>query len=251
MLTTDGLVVAEKAIGENDKMISILTPEHGTLRVSVKGAKKLTGKNAAAAQLFVYAKFCLSERNGNYYINSTQVIHNFYNLRLDIKKYALASYIAEVSRYSIVASNVAKERFSVRLILNCLYMLEEDKRSCELIKCIFEMRFAAEIGVAPYIIGCRECYDYNSEEMFFLITEGCFLCSDHFEELHYRENSECIGLNHAEFAAIQFLCLADFTRLFNIRLSERSQKKLSMVTEKYLLCRLNRSFNSLEYYHSV
>ena len=250
-MTTDGLVVAVNVTGENDRIISILTADLGTLKVTVKGANKLNGKNSAAAQLFVYAKFCLNERNGYYFLNSSEVIHNFYNIRLDLNKYALACYIAEVSRYSIMANNFDRERMSVRLVLNCLYMLDEDKRSCELTKCVFELRFAAEIGMAPYIVGCRECYDFECGEMFFIVDEGCFLCKEHFDALGMSEGIWHIKLSHAEFAAIQFICLADFTRLFNFKLSERSQKKISEASEKYLLCRLDRTFNSLDYYNGL
>ena len=38
---TDGLIIREQNIGENDKLVWVLTKSHGVLRAFAKGAKSL------------------------------------------------------------------------------------------------------------------------------------------------------------------------------------------------------------------
>ncbi len=251
MMTVKGLVVSEHSVGESDKFISILTSGYGTIDVRVRGANKITGKNHAATQLFGYSEFCLESSRDRYYLNSSRVIYDFFNLRLDIKKLALACYMGEVARFTVLASNKQHENDVMRLILNCLYMLDSDKRSCEFIKSVFELRFVSEIGFIPQLIGCRVCYTYDAEEMFFLVDKAYVLCRDDFEEMGLTENRCSIKITPSELAALQFIALVPLERIFNFRLSEKSQAKINEITEKYILFRLNRSFNSLEYYHTV
>ncbi len=251
MLTVKGLVVSERNAGEQDKYISVLTAECGTIDISVKGANKITGKNHAATQLFAYSSLCLNMRKDRYYLNSSELIHDFYNLRLDIKKLALACYIGEAAKYSVMASNRQHENNVMRLVLNCLHMLDKDKRSCEFIKSVFELRFLSEIGMMPQLIGCRVCYVYDAEEMFFLIDKAYVLCADDFYAKELEESYYNVKITPQQLSALQFICLADFDRLFNFRLSEASQIKINEITEKYLLVHLSRSFKSLEYYHTV
>ena len=51
MTTFEGIVLKERSYGENDKFIDILTKDHGVVEISVKGAKKINGKNGSSAQL--------------------------------------------------------------------------------------------------------------------------------------------------------------------------------------------------------
>ena len=58
-------------------------------------------------------------------------------------------------------------------------------------------------------------------------------------------------INSAVVKALRHIVFADFDRLFNFRLSENSMKKLSEVTEKYLLYHLGREFKTLDFYKSL
>ena len=44
LITTAGVVIRERQIGENDKFVDILTEKNGVIEVSVKGVKKSTAQ---------------------------------------------------------------------------------------------------------------------------------------------------------------------------------------------------------------
>ncbi|MCH5193664.1 MAG: DNA repair protein RecO [Oscillospiraceae bacterium] len=249
LITVEGLVIAERNYGENDKFIDVLTAEYGAVEICVKGARKLTGRNNASTQLFSYAKFCYSKRGENYYLNSSEPVRVFYELRFDMKKLALAEYFAEVAKYCATTGQSAKDIMS--LLLNSLHLLSKDLRSCEFLKSVFEMRLMSEIGMLPQLIGCRDCYRYEDVELFFMTDRACLLCGEHFSERGFEENEYHIKLTPSVFQSLQFICLAEMKRIFNFKLGEDSLRLLNEITEKYLLTRLSRGFKTLDFYTDI
>lgn len=249
LITAMGLVIAERNYGESDRFIDILTAEYGVIEICVKGARKLTGKNNASTQLFAYGKFCFNKRNDRYYLNSSELVRVFYELRLDMQKLALAQYFTEISRYCVTTGQTAKDIMS--LILNSLHLLSEGTRSCEFIKSVFEMRFMSEIGMLPQLIGCRDCYKYDMEEMYFIIDRSFLLCGEHFHSRGYEENFYNVRISRTVFRTLQFICLSEMKKIFNFRIGDESLKKLNEITEKYILTHVEGRFKALEFYKQI
>lgn len=249
--TLEGVVILEHPVNENDKYITVLTYDIGRAEIFVYGANKITSRNHAATQLYAFSRFSVTERKDKFRLVSSEIIYDFYNIRLDIKKFALACYVSDVMRYAVPSNNSQHERIVTRLVLNSLYMLDSGKRSCEFIKSVFELRFMSEIGFIPRLLGCDECYAFDAETMFFMIDRSILYCEDHFEEKGYEENYYNIRITPSVLNAMQYICLSDFEKLFNFRLSEKCQAKISEITEKYLCIHLSKNFKTLNYYHSV
>ena len=246
MTTVEGIVLKERSVGEQDKFIDILTGESGVIEVSVKGARKINGKSGSSTQLLAYSRFCIDKRGKYLYLNSAEPIHIFYGLRDSLSKISLASYFAEIMRFCIKPE--AQNGDIMRLLLNSLHYLETGQRDEKLLKSVFELRLMSEIGYMPDVVACRGCGVYEPEELFFCMESGGFYCSDCFEN-DTKENYMKIKL--PVLSAVRHIVLADFSRLFNFRVSEETQQKLSALTETYALTHLERSFGTLDFYKSI
>ena len=212
-MTTMGVVIGERAYGENDKFIDVFTKDYGIIEVTVKGGRKLNSKNSASTALFAYSKFCVSNRGERYYLNSSEIENTFYNLRLDIKKLALASYFAELLKYTVLSYDSDKAyEIILKLLLNTLYYLEKDTHNIMLLKSIFELRLLSEIGLIPNLIGCSICNVYSHSKMYFDIQEGKLYCGDCFSK---SEGYNIIALNESTLSALRHISLADL----NIQIS--------------------------------
>ena len=55
--TTDGLVLREVAVGEHDKLLTVLTPKEGKITLSAKGARSMKSKVLPLCRLFTYGNF--------------------------------------------------------------------------------------------------------------------------------------------------------------------------------------------------
>ncbi len=249
LLTTMGVVIGERAYGENDKFIDVFTKDHGIIEVTVKGGRKLNSKNAAATALFSYSKYCVSKRGERYYLNSSEIENTFYDLRMDIKKLALASYFAELLKYTVISYDSDKAyEIILKLFLNTLYYLEKDTHDIMLLKSIFEFRLLSEIGLIPNLIGCSVCNTFSHAKMHFDIQNGKLYCDDCFSGF---DGNNTLAINESTLSALRHISLADLNILFNIKVSHRLLKELSKITNRYVIVHINRKFKTLEYFESI
>lgn len=246
MTTVEGIVLKERSVGEQDKFIDILTKESGVIEVSVKGAKKINGKSGSSTQLLAYSRFCIDKRGNYMYLNSAEPIHIFYGLRSSLSKISLASYFADVMRSCIKPE--AQNGDIMRLMLNCMHYLETGERDEKFLKAVFELRLMSDIGYMPDVVACRSCGMFEPEELYFCIRDGGFFCADCFEN---GTASDYLKVKLPVLSAVRHIVLTDLGRIFNFRVSEGTQEKLSALAESYLLTHLEHSFGTLEFYKTI
>ena len=248
LITTEGVVISVRDAGDNDRFITILSPEMGLADISVKGAKKLGSKSNSSTQLFACAKFCMRERGGRYYLNSCEPVKSFYGLRLDMQRLSLASYMAEIIRFTVTSGQSAKDVY--RLFMNSLYLLSEKGADCSFVKFVFEMRITADLGMMPNLLGCDECYR-SDVTLCFLIKRGIFLCDDHMQSRVVYHDKYNVDVTAGMFEAIRFVCLSDMSRIFSFRVSDEALEKLCYISELYAEVHFDRHFKTLDFYYSV
>lgn len=255
LTTTKGLVISSKNVGENDRSISIITEKLGVIDILAKGAQKNTSKNNASTQLFAYATFCYNENKERYYLNSSEPINIFYGIRTDIKKVALASYIAELLKYAVMTLEPEEE--VMRLTLNTFYYISEDIRSCELMKSIFELRFACSIGFIPGLLGCYMCHIYKDDYMYLIIKNGRMMCMHHFYQKYVPNPGTNDFFPFAQTLDIKMLhivrviCLTELEKVFSVNLEGDYLRELNRFTEYYLMKHIDHHFKTLDFYNSL
>ena len=97
IIKTKGIVINEANSKENDKILTVLTPDLGKISVLVKGAKKNKSTFLSTCQLLAFSDLVLYKNLGELYIlNSSEIIELFYNIRIDIEKYYYCTYICKI-----------------------------------------------------------------------------------------------------------------------------------------------------------
>ncbi len=247
MTTVEGLVIAEKNVGESSKSITLLTKELGCIYVFVRAGSK-SKRALASTQLFSYADFSLDEKRDaknvlHFYFNSAQPIKLFYQIRLDAKKTALACYIADLLNFICQSSDDSEE--TLKLTLNTLHFLNENNRSDELLKSIFELRLLCECGHLPALLCCSSCFKAEDDSMRLDLRSGKLTCSS-----CAKENSGVfdVELDRTLLDIVRFIALVEQDRLFNFRISEVYQRKLTAFTERFVEYHCSKSFDTLRFY---
>lgn len=125
-----GLILKEQNIGENDKLVTVLTDSLGVLRAFVRGAKKLSSKKQSATGLLCYSKLSLYKTKDSYIIEEAESIESFFGLRNDIEKLSLAQYFCDIAFELSPKEDDATD--FLRVVLNSLYFwqAEKDLRFC-------------------------------------------------------------------------------------------------------------------------
>ena len=161
-LQTQGLIIKETAIGENDKLLIILTREHGLVRAFANGARKIKGKNSAATSVFCYANFTLYKGKDTYKVTDVTPIELFFDLRYNLEAFALAQYFCEII-LKITPEDFEPDNY-LKLILNSLHFLVKATKPLDQIKAVTEFKLVSLAGFMPNLISCAECDNINGKK---------------------------------------------------------------------------------------
>lgn len=254
LMTMNGLVLRETNAGDKGRFIHILTEQQGVIEVYVRGAKKITGKSIGTTQLFSYASFCIEQRGERYYYQSARPIRIFYQLRENLVNLSLASYFAELLRLTV--PKAGQDGSVLRLMLNTLHFLSEGKRSHKMLKPLFELRFASELGFLPDVLMCRRCMEHLPESLVFLVDDGCFYCSECYGITAETEKSNADNVNayHMKLSGLEMIrhiTLSDPERLFNFRAGDEVIRIVSEFSEAFICRHLSVKPRSLAFYKSL
>lgn len=241
---TDGLIIKEQNIGENDRLVFALTKSNGVIRAFVKGAKNIKNQKCAATSLLSYSRLTIYKGRESYIIGEAQSIKIFSKLRNDVKKMCLAQYFCELA-LTVCPREQNSEPF-LKLVLNSLYLLSEGKRSAELIKPCLEMRLVSLAGYMPDLTMCRNCGEYSADTMYFLPEIGMLECAS-----CHKRMSGGIALSPSALTALRHTIYADDDKLFSFSLSQEGLELLNICSESYLKYKFEKDFKTLNFYKAI
>ena len=229
-ITVHGLCVRETETGEADKIITLVTEEQGRLSVSAKGVKSLKSRNMAATQPFCYSLFTLKKSKKYYYIEESELIESFWDLRSDIDKMSLGAYICDVCADVSVENSPDPEL--LRLTLNT-------------------------IGFCPDLGVCGACGEEIAGDGYLDIMNGRLLCksckprAEIEEEIEGATSRLYMLITPGVIDAMRYIVGAAPERFLSFSLGEDDMYLLSNAAETYLINHLEHSFHTLDFYKSV
>lgn len=263
--TVKGIVLRETPYGDYDKLMTVLTAEHGKISVYAKGAKRLKSPLFTATQLFTYGEYTVSRSKTTYYLRTGELIESFYHIRDTLGGAALASYIADIA--ADIAIEEEPEAGLMRLVLNSFHAIASKKKPTALIKGVFELRASAIAGFMPNLVACEGCGNSDLEVLYFDISSGNFRCEECFratsilsEQFAERRNEnegiyptgQIISvLSASVFAAMRYAIYSKPERIFAFELKDEALSDFENVAEKYITCHLEKKYSTLEFYHAV
>lgn len=242
LITTKGLIIKEQKVGEADRLVTVLTEDLGLIRAFAPGALKIKSRNISATSLLSFSELNIYQSRDTYKINSATSKEIFFGLRNDISALALAGYFCELLMN--LAPDFEKADNYLRLTLNCLHLLCENKRSQEMIKAIFEFKILEYSGYCPDFSRCAICKTKKLDSVGFDILNGVICCekckSDRF-----------ISIPNSVFAALCHIIYQDEKKMFSFKINQESEKILANITERYLLAQTEKNYNTLDFYKQM
>ena len=255
----NGLVIQEKELGENDKLLTILVERYGKMFVVVKGAKSVRNRHMAACQLFSYASFGLRKRGNYYYITDSDLMESYYDIRTDIAKLSLASFVCDVVNDVVQEGNCEDD--VLKLALNTFYAIAKNLKPLEHIRAAFELRIAVVSGFTPNLESCSCCGEGKLNNAYFDLVDGVVFCSKCKNNLFYTSAENSFSergldkpieiLSESVIAAIRYVINAKPERFLSFVLHDDEANSFYNVCEKFLLNQLERGFYSLNFYKSL
>ncbi len=246
-LKTNALVLTPRNVGENDKILVMLSEELGVIEATARGAQRMKNKYSTLCQPFCYARVELFRGKSSWLIDNVEVLDAHFMLSADPFGAALASYFCEVVRTLSPSEDTAKDY--LQLLMNLFYLLEQGTRDIKLLKAIFELRSLVYAGYAPNLVACKGCGKFEDEIMHFLPQQASLICSDCLQK---EEGSLWqMPVSKAVLNAMRYIVYGDAHKIFSFRLKEPSLTALERVTQSYLLHCTESDYRSLQVYRSL
>lgn len=248
-IRTDGLIIREQNIGEQDRLVTILTRENGLVRAFVKNARNIKSPKGASTRLLCYSRFVIFKGRDTYTVDEAQTQEMFVPLRSDVVKMSLAQYFCELAMY-FVAENMQSEMY-LRLFLNALYILSKGTRPLGLVKAATELRLLSIAGYMPDLVCCAECKSYEDENMHFMPKRGILICSECIKQHNKYADEYKINTGIGVTTAMRHCIYAPFEKLFSFNLPQSSVDLLERVSEEYMVNICERVPGTLDFYKAI
>ncbi len=154
-LKTTGIVIRTSRAKNSSLALSVLSPDLGKIGVWARGAQSQKNPMHSGCTLLSYGEFILLPRGEMYTLTSASPIRSFYHLREDVEKLSYAVYFADLA--GLMFGEGTESEAAVRLLLNTLHYLEQDLKSPEDLKVLYELRLMSVAGFMPYTESCMSC----------------------------------------------------------------------------------------------
>ncbi len=240
--SADAIVLKITKTGESDRLLTLLTRDRGIIKAFAKAADRPKNKLHMSTNLFCYGRFTFYESVKSTKVEECDLNETFFALQSDIGKLALAQYFNELMIEAAPVETDANDY--LRLLLNSLYFLANDKKNPRILKALFELRLASLSGYMPSLVACAECGEFETEPMYFNHYTGelyCCVCKGNGTNAYPLE----------VISAMRHIVFSETDKLFSLIVSDSSLHLLESVAEKYLTSVLKKDFNTLKFYKSI
>lgn len=248
-ISVTGIVIFEKKLTENSKYIYILTQNLGIISVLLRKSKNKNNINNLV-QVFSYGDFMLYNNKSGYILDDFDVKELFFDLRYNLKNLALAQYFCQL----IIVLHPDKEYCYeiLRVFLNCLYYLCNQKKDCRIIKIIFELRICSVSGYSPDFSSCEICKKYDMNISYFVIKKSKIFCHNCIKYIKKNKNIKNFSvLNSSSLFCLRHIIYSPVENLFSFLISESIINNLINISESYIKYHVDYDFKALEFYNKI
>lgn len=186
LINTEGVVLKQRKIANNRRMITIFTKNYGKISAGTSLSEKGKTKSALALRPFTYADYDIFKGRESYSVNSAQVKKSYYSIGEDLDRFLVASKFIEYLDKILEEEQPKPKLFD--MTIEFLESLTRCSGDFETLLCAFVVKTLRVQGVMPEIKNCVNCgkkledFGYmtsrNKPAHMFSITSGGAICED-------------------------------------------------------------------------
>ena len=151
---TDAIVLSRFDLGEADRVLTLITPEHGKLKAIAKGIRRPTSRLGGSLEPFAELTVALARGRTFDVVTEVRVGHAWLRLRDSLESAATAWYLAELADRSLEERHAAEPLYA---LLHRAYELLDAGMAPGRVARWYEMNLADELGQRPEVDRCVEC----------------------------------------------------------------------------------------------
>lgn len=175
--STPAFVLRTRPYGESDRLVTLITEDHGKVTGIAKGAKNSRRRFAGTLEPFVQirAVFQVRPHSDLVFLTRCELVRALHGFTADLSRYAAGSYVLELVDRLVLGRESSGDVY--RLVRDALADIDGDGASDAVLGAL-ELRLLAASGYQPSLDACRTCGRVaNGTPTVYLVPErGGFLC---------------------------------------------------------------------------
>lgn len=222
-ISTDGIVINKRDVGEADRFVTLFTPRYGKVNLYIKGIRKSKKRDRNAADVLSLSKFIFYKKNENFIVSSFDLKDSFMGIRSDMGKINITMYLFSILNAVIVENQ--RNSYLYNIFQKSLKFLEGNDQVSKnyLIICHFLTKIIDVEGIK---------FQFNQGDYFDLV-ESKF-------SVERTSNSWAVGIKEREI--LELLVLGGNGKKISV---EELDKIIRVITilEKYINYHLHTNLN--------
>ncbi len=232
---TKAIVLKCRNFGEADRVLMLLSEDHGKLEAVVKGARRPRSRFVGSTMPFNLIQIMLFSGKNLDTLSQAELLHSFSGLREDLTRMAYASFWAELVDRFVPEREEAREIF--RFLLAAFVTLEGNKDP-ELLNLAFQLRLLIYLGYQPELDQCVGC-GATETACYFSATAGGLVCPECRGE--YRD---LLKIDRDLIARLQQLAGTDLRELAGLGLTKAQCRLMLQILRSFIEARMDQPLKS-------
>ena len=238
-ITTEAVVLAATDVGEEDRILTFLTPDMGLLKAAATSARNLQKGRTAPLDLFVQASLSISVpgREGKLKrIGSANMVDPFLGIRGDYGRLCAASYIGQTVAHCVQEDDPSSGTWD--LVLYCLRRLDAEAAVYG-VMLLFEVKLLREMGILPDFSRCIKCLQEVTREACLDAGGGGIL----HKSCAAREYEEI--LTAGDLAVLRYFALRDLDAASKLSVKDGDAKRIFEILHPFAVHHLGYEAKAL------
>ncbi|MBU4489067.1 MAG: DNA repair protein RecO [Actinobacteria bacterium] len=237
-----GIVLRSYKLGESDKILRILTREHGKRSAVAKGVRKTTSRFGARLEPMTMARMLLYVGRSMDTVKQVEIETSFHEVREDLDLFLHASAMVELVDGITQEHEPHPELFD--LLLGGLELLKGFPRRAPFIVYFFEFKVMAAAGFDLRVDSCANCGgEPGGGDVSFSLHLGGLVC-DSCREGRYRETGRLITVRALSAELLSWMSLHGLGEWPEEPPGRATEREVGLLMDRVLEHWMEREFKS-------
>jgi DNA repair protein RecO (recombination protein O) len=244
-IRTPAIILKRRDFGEADRLLTLLTPQHGKIDAVAKGARKLTSTKTGHVELFTRADMLIHRGRDLAIVVQAEMTAPYLPLREDLERGAYAGYCVELLDRLTAEGEIDSYRIYTLLdeTLVCL-CLDTDTR---LAVRYYELRLLDLVGFRPELLECVVGHEpLLPEDQFFSNVSGGVVCPRHAPQAGSLAPISMDGLK-----LLRHLLRSSWKQVHTLKVPPAAHDDAERVVLGYITTLIERRLQSVEFIRQV
>jgi len=242
---TDAIVLSRFDLGEADRVLTLITPEHGKLKAIAKGIRRPASRLGGSLEPFAELRVALARGRTFDVVTEVHVGHAWLRLRDSLESAATAWYLAELADRSLEERHAAEPLYA---LLHRAYELLDAGMAPGRVARWYELHLADELGQRPEVDRCVECDRMlGPDEQFRWVPPlGGVLCGR-----CPGPSADRAGLSLEALKVLKAYQRLDIEAIAGLRLPEAVEREVEAAMREFMRVAMERDPRSLAFLDEV